>query len=161
MADVIAKEVESRVISNSDHLPCRSMLRISHGTLSLRLTEHWRNPNSLYSLLTAAALRPLSGHPDLLSRVFFPPLLSRCLLEMSLGTIVRLRRGDVNVVELLLALEPVAWLLMSLPVVIVIIRQPPGTTLRWGLLPLGVLGPILSFWNANKLSVIAPGLEWI
>lgn len=106
------------------------MLRISYGTLSLRLTEYWRNPNSLYSLLIAAALRLLSGHPDLLSRVFFPPLLSRCLLEMLLGTIMRLRRGDVNVVELLLALEPVAWLLMSLPIVIVIIRQPPGTTLR-------------------------------
>lgn len=56
------------------------------------------------------------------------------------------------------AMEPIAWFMLSLPVFVFTILQPPQS--RWWLLPFNIIPTVQSYQKANQLAAV-PGLDWL
>lgn len=56
------------------------------------------------------------------------------------------------------AVEPMTWFMLSLPVFVFTILQPPKS--RWWLLPFNIIPTVRSYQKADQLAAV-PGLDWL
>lgn len=80
---------------------------------------------------------------------------------MSLNTFLALRKGGPSLSDFLGALEPAGWLYSITPTFIVTIHQPPGSFMRYALLPLNIISPVMGYWTAPKAAAVLPGTDWM